>query len=282
MNLNFFTHQSKRVFMSSRQSHKPNDDASSQGIALPGEETRNRTETVTKSEHEISLDNKKLSRINQDQETFIYTLAHDLKAPLNNIEGLLALMKEAEDLDEVKALMDTVLISVQQLKATVNDLGDIQSIGRETKDKVDISAVYEEVKSSIADLLHSAKADLQLDFKVKHVSFPRKNLKSILLNLMSNAIKYKSQERDLKLLIATTQIDDFIRLSVQDNGIGIAKENHKDLFKKFSRLHLNKNEIEGTGLGLYLVHRMVTKGGGYINVESKVDEGTTFHIYFKI
>lgn len=282
MNLNFFTHQSKRVFMTSRESHKPIDDASAQDLSSRGDEPNIKNETVPKSDNEISLDNKKLSRINQDQETFIYTLAHDLKAPLNNIEGLLALIKEAEDLDEVKTLMDTVLISVQQLKATVNDLGDIQSIGRETKDKVDISAIYEEVKTSIADLLHSAKADLQLDFKVKHVSFSRKNLKSILLNLMSNAIKYKSQERDLKLRIATTQMDDFIRLSVQDNGIGIAKENHKDLFKKFSRLHLTKNEIEGTGLGLYLIHRMVTKGGGYINVESKVDEGTTFHVYFKL
>ena len=282
MNLNLFTHQSKRVFMSSRQSHKPIDDASLQDLASKGDENRSYNETVTKSEKEISLDNKKLSRINQDQETFIYTLAHDLKAPLNNLEGLLALIKEAEDLGEIKTLMDTVLISVQQLKATVNDLGDLQSIGRESKDKVDISAVYEEVKASIADLLQSAKADLQLDFKVTNISFSRKNLKSILLNLMSNAIKYKSQDRDLKLRIATTQLDDFIRLSVQDNGIGIAKENYKDLFKKFSRLHLTKKEIEGTGLGLYLVHRMVTKSGGYINVESKVDEGTTFHVYFKL
>jgi two-component system, chemotaxis family, CheB/CheR fusion protein len=281
MNLTSFTHQSKKVFMSFHHSRKSIETTPSEDFSNLEDDNKPTNEVNNQGINEISLDNKKLSKINQDQETFIYTLAHDLKAPLNNIEGLLALVKDAEDLEEVKSLMDTVLISVQQLKATVNDLGDIQSIGRDMTDKVDISTVYEEVRTSIADLLHSAKTELQLDFRIKDISFSRKNLKSIMLNLMSNAIKYKSQNRNLSLKISTTQMDDFVRISVQDNGIGIAKEDQKDLFKKFSRLHLAKKEIEGTGLGLYLVNRMVAKGGGFIKVESTVDEGTTFHIYLK-
>ena len=108
--------------------------------------------------------------------------------------------------------------------------------------------------------------------------FPRPNLHSILSNLLSNSLKYCSPDRLPKIKIETTCSEDFTRLTFKDNGIGmdLAKNGDK-LFEMFSRLH---SHAEGTGVGLYIVKKLVEDSGGRIEVQSKVGIGTTFSIYF--
>lgn len=104
----------------------------------------------------------------------------------------------------------------------------------------------------------------------------QKNLRSILYNLLSNAVKYRSLEKVPQVHIETKIENGFIVISVKDNGIGIAQNHIQKLFTMFKRFHTH---VEGTGIGLYIIKRIVENAGGKIEVESIVNEGTTFKIY---
>jgi signal transduction histidine kinase len=108
--------------------------------------------------------------------------------------------------------------------------------------------------------------------------FSRKNLKSILYNLLSNAIKYRSPDRVSRLKIFCQQQQAYYVLSLEDNGLGMDMRHEDKIFALFKRL---PNHVEGTGIGLYMVKRMLENAGGRIQVESKVGTGSTFSVYFK-
>jgi signal transduction histidine kinase len=105
---------------------------------------------------------------------------------------------------------------------------------------------------------------------------PQRICGSIIYNLLSNAIKYRSQERTPEVVIETKRQDNFLLITFEDNSIGIGENNLRKLFTMFKRFHTH---VEGTGIGLYIVKRIVENGGGKIEVESKVEVGTTFRIY---
>jgi signal transduction histidine kinase len=121
-----------------------------------------------------------------------------------------------------------------------------------------------------------------IKFNFEEVSFLNTNksyLESILLNLLTNAIKYKSETRKLKINITASQIDDNVLLIFKDNGIGINLERNRDkIFGLYQRFH---DYPDSKGLGLYLVKSQVETMGGTISLESKVDVGTTFTLTFK-
>ncbi|MCU0451465.1 MAG: ATP-binding protein [Bernardetiaceae bacterium] len=104
-------------------------------------------------------------------------------------------------------------------------------------------------------------------------------LYSILLNLVSNAIKYRHPQRPLRIVIATQQVNGFVRLSVRDNGLGMNLNGKADqIFALYKRLH---NHVDGKGLGLYLVKTQAEVLGGRVEVESQEGTGSTFTIYLK-
>ncbi|MBA3986923.1 MAG: ATP-binding protein, partial [Flavobacteriales bacterium] len=99
--------------------------------------------------------------------------------------------------------------------------------------------------------------------------------------LISNAIKYRSPERKLEITIHIKDLEDYISLSVADNGIGISIEKINDVFSKFKRVHGTlENRIEGTGIGLYLVRKIVENVNGRIDVSSTVGSGSIFTVWF--
>ncbi len=103
-------------------------------------------------------------------------------------------------------------------------------------------------------------------------------MRSIFYNLISNALKYRHPERNPVVDLKTEQLDDGILLTVKDNGLGISDANKEKVFSMFKRLH---DHVEGSGVGLYIVKRIVTNAGGRIELESKLEEGTTFKIFLK-
>jgi signal transduction histidine kinase len=113
---------------------------------------------------------------------------------------------------------------------------------------------------------------------VENINFPKRYLTSILLNLLTNAIKYRSPQRSLIITIKTHIHKDYTILSFSDNGIGIdmQKFGHK-VFGLYQRFH---NNIDGKGLGLYIIKSQVDAMDGKVEVESAENEGTTFRIYF--
>jgi two-component system, chemotaxis family, CheB/CheR fusion protein len=232
---------------------------------------------------EIKQVQEKLTKINEDHNTFIYSVSHDLKAPLANMGGLLTSMQkiidpESKEIIEMADLMDE---SVGRLKETIDELSDITKIENEVgeaEEDINLNELLEEVKLSIKDILSESKGVIKVDLKVPEIRFPKKNLRSILLNLLSNSIKYRSLERPLVVTLSTTKLKDFLMLSVQDNGLGLDKDKIGEIFSLFKRRH---NHVEGSGVGLYLIKKIITNAGGKIEVESEKGVGSTFKVYFK-
>ena len=116
-----------------------------------------------------------------------------------------------------------------------------------------------------------------MDLDCEVVPFSRKNLRSVLYNLLSNALKYRSPQRELVVQITCTRQTNYQVLSVQDNGMGLTSKQQEKLFGLFKRMHTH---VEGSGIGLYMVKKIMENAGGKIEVESQLDVGSVFRVYF--
>lgn len=242
--------------------------------------TFNDVTDIKKSKDIIQEANRKLVEINKDHDTFIYSASHDLKAPLNNMEGLLSHLKTSDNLEEVKIFMLPLVESVIRLKDTINELSCITRVENETEiaEEINLNILLEEVKQSINVSLKSINPEIRVDFEVEEIKFSKKNLRSIFLNLLSNALKYRSPNRQLEIKIRSKRVDEFIELSFEDNGIGIKEERIRELFSKFKRIHDDEISADGEGIGLYLIKKMTENAGGKVAVESEYGKGTCFKI----
>lgn len=228
---------------------------------------------------------EELKKVNSDLDTFVYTASHDLKAPINNIEGLLIHLHnelETEEDELLKDLIEMMEFSVNKFKQTLADLAEI---GKEkTKVEERPESLFEEVldtiKIELQSAIKSSKASINADFsEAPKVHLSQNKLKSVMYNLVSNAIKYRHPSRSPVVFLKTENIDNnYILLSVKDNGLGIIEENHDKVFSLYSRLH---DHVEGTGVGMAIVKRIVDNNGGKIEIKSKVDEGSEFRVYFR-
>jgi len=165
----------------------------------------------------------------------------------------------------------------------LNDLVEIvaSQSGKSAKSEdLDLQTELNIVIKSIENQIKSSGAKIEVNFaKDLKIHFPRHYLHSILLNLFTNAIKYKSKDRNLVISLKTREGKDFTQLFFSDNGIGINLDKYGNkIFGLYQRFHSN---IEGKGLGLYIIKSQIEAMDGKIEVDSLPDVGTTFCIYFK-
>ena len=248
--------------------------------------TRDMTERK-KAEEALASYNAELIRINNDLDNFIYTASHDLKSPILNIEGLLNLLSDElkeEDISnqDIPHIIELMSSSVERFKKTISSLTDVVKLRQEitgTASHVNLKELVEEVCLNLEPTLKAAggSIDCQLDGAAS-LHFSEKNLRSILHNLVSNAIKYRHHERDLKVSVSCTSTPEHHIITVADNGLGIAEKNRKQLFTMFKRFH---DHVEGTGIGLYMIKKIVDNAGGQIEVNTIEGEGSTFTVYLK-
>ncbi len=238
-----------------------------------------------KAEEELLEKNLELERINRDLDSFVYTASHDLKLPIVNMAGIfneITRSTEFKDADGEK-LVGMFNKSLEQIYNTINELGEVVKIQKKKvrdHEPVVLQELIENVSVSIHDMIQASGAKIKTDFaQTPVINFSRPNLNSIFYNLLSNALKYRHPERQPVIQMTTTLKGDYIELKVQDNGLGIDMNKHQSkLFQMFKRFH---NHVNGSGLGLYIVNRLLTNNGGYVNIESTLNEGTTFYLYFK-
>ena len=234
----------------------------------------------TEKEHLI----RELTQNNKDLKQFSYITSHNLRAPLSNLMGLLYLIEDIPvENPELEEILSGFHKSTYLLNETINDLVKVIIIKDNPsiqKEMVTLSEVFENVFGQLSFQIEAHKPIIKLKLdKVPLLNTNKAYIESILLNLLTNSIKYKSENRKLKISITAEQVDQSVFLTFTDNGIGIDLERNGDkVFGLYQRFH---NYPDSKGLGLYLVKSQVETMGGTISVESEVNKGTSFIITFK-
>jgi len=173
--------------------------------------------------------------------------------------------------------------AAEELDGVVKDLNTILAFRKNSESLVTVVDFVTEVSKIRVTLereIASTQAVITADFEqVQTIRTVKPYLESILYNLISNAIKYRVPDRTPVIHIKTEKLENEICLTVSDNGLGIDMNAFRDkLFTLYSRFHIH---LEGKGLGLYLVKTQITALGGRIEIESEVNIGSTFRVYFK-
>jgi PAS domain S-box-containing protein len=237
---------------------------------------------------ELITANNQLKRTNQDLDNFIYTASHDLKAPIANIEGLLTtllrtLPAECQTPVQVKRITSLMQESVERFKRTIASLTEVVKLQKENNQEateVNLAKIVEEVLLDLAPVIQSSSARVEVDTAdCTTVHFSAKNLRSVVYNLLSNGLKYRSPERVPHLRLQCKNTAGFHVLTVEDNGLGMEPGRMSQLFTMFKRFH---DHVEGSGIGLYMVKKMVENAGGRIEAESQRGVGSTFRVFVPI
>lgn len=222
--------------------------------------------------------NEELLRQNGELQQFSYSVSHNLRGPVARILGLAELANNATREEELKEYNSLIRKSSHDLDRVLRDLSKIIDVRNEFHLSREMVDLQEEWDKSV-DLLHERvpiDTKLQCHFEVKSIYTVRAVIHSIFHNLLSNALKYRSDERSLIISVGSKATSAGTVIHFRDNGLGIDMNRYGDLlFKLFKRFH---NHVEGRGIGLYLVKWQVESLGGTIQLTSEPGRGTQFEI----
>ncbi|MFP4342443.1 MAG: PAS domain-containing protein [Cyclobacteriaceae bacterium] len=273
--------------ISERKKHELEVQSYREELARANQELAATNEELLASNEELRMTNEKLRRVNTDLDNFVYTASHDLKAPITNLYGLMEMLNrelsQASELpSQTQRILEMMDLSVDRFMKTIADMTDISRLQKQgdlPMEEVLLAQVVNDVRMDLAMAIEQSEAILDINLDLcGTVRFAPKNLRSIIYNLLSNAIKYRDPERKPIIRLRCEPTEGFQVLSVSDNGLGINLNQSNRLFGMFQRLHAH---VEGTGVGLYIVKKMLENAGGKIEVESEVGVGTTFKVFFK-
>lgn len=240
---------------------------------------------VREKSQELVKANDELIRHNSELRQFSYTVSHNLRAPVARLLGLTGLLHASKEdfSDDVKKIISHIHESSQEFDVIIRDLNKIIDIRNELyriKEKVILTDELDQVMKLIRNQI-TPDMKFHTDFEQADFLYTvRPVLNSIFYNLLTNAVKYRSPQRSLDVHLRSKIRSGFIEIQVEDNGLGINLETFKhDVFGLYKRFHTH---TDGRGLGLYLVKSQIESLGGRIEIESALNVGTTFSIYFKI
>ena len=243
-------------------------------------------EELQATNEELYQSNTQLTRTNTDLDTFVYTASHDLKAPITNIEGILAALRETlppavQQEAVVAQLLDLLHTTVSRFLTTITQLTDIAHLQRTydaPAELLPLAPLVADVLTDLSPQISAAAAQIQVVVPAGlAVSFAPASLRSIVYNLLSNAVKYRDAERPSQVWLRAERQPGRVVLTVQDNGLGLTESQQQRLFGIFQRLHTH---VEGTGVGLYMIKRLIENAGATITVASTLGVGTTFTVTF--
>lgn len=239
-------------------------------------------EKKLEKEKEILI--RELTRNNKDLKQFSYIISHNLRAPLSNLTGLLNLIDDIPiENEDLKEILNGFIVSTQLLNETVNDLSKVITIKNTITVKNEELEIQDVLKNILIQLhlrIEIIKPKINIDYgNVSKINTNKVYIESILHNLLTNSLKYKSKNRDLVIDISFSEINHIIIIHFKDNGIGIDLEKHKNkIFGLYQRFH---NLPDSKGLGLFLVKSQIETMGGTISILSEVEKGTEFILTFK-
>ena len=253
-----------------------------QGIALRLTGIHLDIDALKKKEIELQALTDELMHSNKGLQQFAYITSHNLRAPVANLMSLLMLF-ETEQLSENNTLyLDKIQFCVDKLNQTMNDLNEILSSSATKGDyfeNIDIATAVNNTLASISEEVKNTKTQIETNYAVQTVFCSKKVIDSILINLITNAIKYRRPNTNPKLKIETYLQQEYTVLKISDNGIGIDLDRHKNkIFGLYQRFDTN---FPGKGIGLFIIKNQIEAIQGTIDVHSTMNEGTSFIIKFK-
>ena len=216
-----------------------------------------------------------------DHETLLDTISHDIKGPLTSLLLTIKQLKKVSTDKSKSFLMFFGILesSIQKMQAIITELTDAGKLKHKYKaeeELIDFEDIIKDVRLTLAGTIMESGAIINSTIKVSQILYSRRKLRSIVYNLVNNAIKFHSPKRAPEITISTRKEKKHVIICVKDNGIGIAESKHKEVFSKYGRI---ENTVEGSGIGLYLVNEIVTNSGGKIELKSKLGKGSEFRVY---
>lgn len=235
-----------------------------------------------KAELNLEEQNKQLVKTNTELDRFVYSVSHDLRSPLTSVLGILSFIEGESEEPQTLKHAEMIHRSIDRLDEFIKNIL-IYSRNNRTGLEIEKIAIQERTLAIINSLQSMEEAN-EIHYEVdiqQEESFYSDSLRfnTIMENLISNAIKHHKKCKSGRYIKITGQCDhEKLQLSIEDNGIGIAPENHQKIFDMFFRI---SSETDGSGIGLYIVKDAVEKIQGTVEVKSEKEIGTTFFINLK-
>jgi len=229
-------------------------------------------------------DLKEQERLIAEHELLLDTMAHDIKNPILALGLTIEMLKRLpqQELEKFPALLENVEQSLGNIKKVVNDLVDSRwktQRYQAAQELLDLENILEDVRIALAHQITESHAVIKTHLQSGEVKFVRRKLRSVIYNLIANAIKYCPIERIPEIGVSSEEQDGYFVISVSDNGIGMSPEVQRSIFEKFERV---RQDSDGSGVGLYLVNTIVTGAGGKIELDSKPGAGSVFRVYLPL
>ncbi len=222
---------------------------------------------------------ERIEQLNQDLESFSYSVSHDLRAPLRSIDGYTQILLEdyASKLDdEGRRVLQVVVNNARRMARLIDDLLDFSRIGRKEIERtlIQTDVLVDSVVADLIPLEKGRQLDIRLG-KLENCYGDPNLLRQVWMNLISNALKY-TRNKDIAVIEISSDLKpEEVVFTIRDNGTGFDMQYANKLFGVFQRLHRQK-DFEGTGVGLAIVHRIVTRHGGHVWANGEHGAGATF------
>lgn len=239
-------------------------------------------ELNTSLETKVAERTAQLEAVNKELEAFTYSVSHDLRAPLRAINGYAKIVEEDYHTiinDEGKRLLKVIKDNATKMGALIDELLRFSKLGRKALNRSWVN-MNELVTEVIREMNYGNPATVQINIgKLHTVPVDKTLMHHVLLNLISNAVKYSDKANHPMVEINSEKKDSSWIFSVKDNGVGFDMKYADKLFGVFQRLH-SESEFPGTGVGLAIVQRIITKHGGNVWANAELNKGAQF--YFSI
>lgn len=259
-------------------SGKAQFDKTGKAVRMVGSIIDINRQKILETDQQLLID--QLTIRNSQLGEFGHIVSHNIRGPVGNLRVLLSLFKEANDKADQSMILEKMESVSKALSGLLEDLVEtVKVLEKENvrSSKLKVSDSLERAQELLDAQIEETKANIQIDLEWDEIEYYKLYLDSVLLNLMSNALKYSDPNRPLAIKISTSTADH--SLTFEDNGLGIDLKRHGNkIFGLRKRFHKN---VEGKGLGLFITKNQIQSMGGSITVDSALGEGTKFTISFK-
>jgi chemotaxis family two-component system sensor kinase Cph1 len=237
---------------------------------------------INKKANEIRLLNEKLQSAYEELDTFSYTISHDLRTPLTSIKTYAELMLKNKTLDDKgKSMLDRIVNSANKMNFLIKEILNLARVGRSeiVFETVNMQSLLADVSAEVWSAFKADNAELILG-QLVDLKGDKTMIAQVFTNLISNAVKYSSMVKSPKIEVSAVIDGGETIYAIKDNGMGIDNRYYDRVFELFKRME-NVKDIEGTGVGLAIVKRIVERHNGRVWFESKLHAGSTFYVAFK-